>query len=95
MLIPVYWAGEVYEIRRGLWFELKGANYVPCDENFTKQIEDGYKKYMPWRQSADKLTPAKPLSSVSSDAGSNTKLDAPSTSVIETYIRNGRCLGRT
>jgi hypothetical protein len=33
-------------VRRGVWFEPKGAGgvYIPCDQNLTKQIEDGFKK---------------------------------------------------
>ncbi|KAI8909093.1 DDHD domain-containing protein [Gorgonomyces haynaldii] len=47
---PIYWDGPFYEVRRGIWFEFTGPSgspWVPCDENLTKQLEDGYRKFMP------------------------------------------------
>jgi hypothetical protein len=43
---PIYWDGPIYEVRRGIWFEPKGAGgiYIPFNHNVTKQIEDGFKK---------------------------------------------------
>ncbi|KAJ3327786.1 hypothetical protein HDU91_004267, partial [Kappamyces sp. JEL0680] len=44
---PIYWDGQTFEIRRGIWFEPgKGPSaYVPCDENLTAQLEDGLRKF--------------------------------------------------
>lgn len=49
-LRPIYWPGEVYEVRRGTWFYAEdGGKYHPCDESLTQQLEIGYKKFQPWR----------------------------------------------
>ncbi|KAI8818709.1 DDHD domain-containing protein [Fimicolochytrium jonesii] len=46
---PVYWNGPAYDIRRGTWFYAAfGGNYIPCDENLSRQAEDGYMKFQPW-----------------------------------------------
>ncbi|KAJ3273183.1 hypothetical protein HDV01_004698 [Terramyces sp. JEL0728] len=47
-LILVYWDGATYEIRRGIWFEPKGpgGSYQPCEDNLSRQIDDGYRRYM-------------------------------------------------
>ena len=43
----VYWKAATFEIRRGIWFEpaAKSSGYSPCDDNLTKQIEDGFRKF--------------------------------------------------
>ncbi|KAI1609907.1 phospholipase A1 [Exophiala viscosa] len=46
-LQPAYWLGPVYEIRRGSWFYTDG---MPCDENLSNQLEEGYLKLTPWRR---------------------------------------------
>lgn len=51
-LEPAYWLGPVYEVRRGSWFYPEGSNLRPCDENLANQLEEGYLKIAPWRQSA-------------------------------------------
>ena len=50
-LEPAYWLGPVYEVRRGSWFFQDGSNLRPCDENLANQLEEGYLKTMPWRNS--------------------------------------------
>ncbi|KAL2911870.1 hypothetical protein HK105_208653 [Polyrhizophydium stewartii] len=45
---PIYWDGATFDIRRGTWFSLQSTGYQPCDENLSRQIEDGYRKYTPW-----------------------------------------------
>ncbi|KAJ3187532.1 hypothetical protein HDU85_006827 [Gaertneriomyces sp. JEL0708] len=47
---PVYWHGPTYDIRRGTWFNAAfGGNWLPCDENLSRQLEDGYRKFQPWQ----------------------------------------------
>lgn len=50
-LAPAYWLGPVYEVKRGTWFTPDGE---PCDENLATQLEEGYLKTTPWRNSQDK-----------------------------------------
>ncbi|KAI8834628.1 DDHD domain-containing protein [Chytriomyces cf. hyalinus JEL632] len=50
-ICPVYWYGPIFDIRRGTWFSSTDnsmAKIVPCDDNLSKQLEDGYKKFKPW-----------------------------------------------
>ncbi|KAI8051009.1 DDHD domain-containing protein [Syncephalis plumigaleata] len=56
LLRPVYWRGNAYEVRRALWFQLVGNKYEPCEENLTRQLEDGYLKHRPWLQDMDSTT---------------------------------------
>ncbi|CAK9440595.1 uncharacterized protein LODBEIA_P46350 [Lodderomyces beijingensis] len=44
-LMPVYWEGPVYEVRRGIWFNKSG---VPLPNKVTMEIEDGYKLVKPY-----------------------------------------------
>ncbi|KAI9035020.1 phosphatidic acid-preferring phospholipase A1 [Aspergillus affinis] len=48
-LSPAYWAGPVYEVRRGTWFFQDGSSIKPCEENLATQLEEGYLKVKPWR----------------------------------------------
>lgn len=48
---PAYWLGPVYAVRRGTWFYVEGTNLKPCDENLSFQLEEGYVKLKPWRNS--------------------------------------------
>ncbi|KAJ3297922.1 hypothetical protein HK104_011382 [Borealophlyctis nickersoniae] len=67
---PVYWHGPTYEIRRGTWFyAAAGGNFYPCDENLARQVEDGYRKFQPWKD-----VPPTP-SSVPTSISSSTKID--------------------
>ncbi|KAJ3009489.1 hypothetical protein HKX48_007915 [Thoreauomyces humboldtii] len=63
---PVYWQGPTYDIRRGTWFyHASGGNYLPCDENLSRQLEDGYRKFQPWKAHSTNPSTA-PLTSISS-----------------------------
>lgn len=48
-LLPVYWLGPIYEVRRGSWFYQEGSTLRPCDENLATQLEEGYLKIKPFR----------------------------------------------
>ncbi|ETI19294.1 hypothetical protein G647_09126 [Cladophialophora carrionii CBS 160.54] len=48
-LLPAYWLGPVYEVRRGTWFYAENP-LRPCDENLAHQLEEGYLKLSPWRR---------------------------------------------
>ncbi|KIW62921.1 hypothetical protein PV04_09809 [Phialophora macrospora] len=48
-LLPAYWLGPVYEVRRGTWFYAENP-LRPCDENLANQLEEGYLKLSPWRR---------------------------------------------
>ncbi|KAG0272418.1 hypothetical protein BGZ95_011846 [Linnemannia exigua] len=45
---PVYWVGPTYEVRRAVWFLQLDGKFVPCEANFSQQIEYGYSKHRPW-----------------------------------------------
>ncbi|KAG0372799.1 hypothetical protein BGX24_012569 [Mortierella sp. AD032] len=45
---PVYWVGPTYEVRRAVWFMQLDSKFVPCEVNFSQQIEYGYSKHRPW-----------------------------------------------
>lgn len=51
-LVPAYWIGPVYDVRRGSWFYQESAGLRPCDENLANQLEEGYIKIAPWRKSS-------------------------------------------
>lgn len=59
-LLPVYWLGPIYEVRRGSWFYQEGSTLRPCDENLATQLEEGYLKVKPFRYPKP---PEKPLKS--------------------------------
>ncbi|KAJ3207117.1 hypothetical protein HDU67_007672 [Dinochytrium kinnereticum] len=49
-IYPVYWYGPTYDIRRGTWFmSADGVKFMPCDDNLTRQLEDGFMKFKPWK----------------------------------------------
>ncbi|KAI9205292.1 DDHD domain-containing protein [Polychytrium aggregatum] len=75
----VYWHGPTYEIRRGTWFySPDGSKFFPCDENLARQLEDGYKKFQPWK---DKPRPVSsvPTSLSSQDTFSDGSKAPPAT----------------
>ncbi|KAI9892242.1 MAG: hypothetical protein M1814_001701 [Vezdaea aestivalis] len=49
-LLPAYWLGPVYEVRRGTWFYHEGNSLRPCEENLATQLEEGFLKICPFRQ---------------------------------------------
>jgi hypothetical protein len=42
-ICPVYWSGATYEVIRATWFYQSDGKFVPCNENLSAQIEEGYK----------------------------------------------------
>ena len=48
-LAPAYWLGPIYDVRRGSWFYQEGSSQRPCDENLATQLEEGYLRVKPWR----------------------------------------------
>ncbi|KAJ3157363.1 hypothetical protein HDU89_002777 [Geranomyces variabilis] len=69
---PVYWHGPTYDIRRGTWFYAAfGGSYLPCDENLSRQLEDGYRKFQPWDTSGG----------TSSSAATSASSSVPTTSL--------------
>lgn len=44
LLLPVYWDGPAYEVRRAIWFQQGDAGkWIPCSENLSGQLEAGHK----------------------------------------------------
>ncbi len=39
----------MYEIRRAIWFIKPAYDFQPCDDNLSRQLEDGYRKFSPWK----------------------------------------------
>lgn len=52
-LAPAYWLGPIYDVRRGSWFYQEGSSQRPCDENLASQLEEGYLRVKPWRNTLD------------------------------------------
>ena len=50
---PAYWLGPIYDVRRGSWFYQESSTLRPCDENLAGQLEQGYLKIKPWRNSTN------------------------------------------
>ncbi|KAJ1549415.1 hypothetical protein HK096_011608, partial [Nowakowskiella sp. JEL0078] len=74
---PIYWPGSSYDIRRGEWFyTADNQKFVPCEENLSRQIEDGYRKFKPWIEGL--VSPPTVITSVSSET---TIIQAPNTIV--------------
>ncbi|KAI5809481.1 DDHD domain-containing protein [Pyronema omphalodes] len=59
-LMPMYWEGPVYDVRRGTWFYQEGSTIRPCDENLATQIEEGFLNLKPFR--IGRAEPATPKS---------------------------------
>ncbi|RPA76040.1 hypothetical protein BJ508DRAFT_242805, partial [Ascobolus immersus RN42] len=57
-LVPAYWVGSTYDVRRGTWFFQEGATMKPCDENLATQIEEGYIRMAPFRKPKPDTTAA-------------------------------------
>ncbi|KAJ3014793.1 UNVERIFIED_CONTAM: hypothetical protein HDU68_000127 [Siphonaria sp. JEL0065] len=77
---PVYWYGPTFHVQRGTWFVSpdNGTKFIPCDDNLSKQLEDGYKKYKPWLISGSSPSGASATHLSSKD--SPTKTDPPTAS---------------
>jgi len=54
---PAYWLGPIYSVSRGTWFYAEGSTMRPCDENLATQLEEGYLKAKPWRQTQGEPQP--------------------------------------
>lgn len=46
-LVPAYWTGPSYEVRRGTWF----VDGDPLPESISRQIEEAYMRVQPWLKS--------------------------------------------
>ncbi|KAJ3065779.1 hypothetical protein HDU98_010838, partial [Podochytrium sp. JEL0797] len=72
---PVYWHGPTFHVQRGTWFvspDNSNSKFIPCDDNLSKQLEDGYKKFKPW------LAPSSSSSSSpNSTSASSTTITSP------------------
>lgn len=85
-LMPAYWLGPVYEVRRGSWFFQEGSNHRPCEENLAAQLEEGYLKIKPWmnpthsrsRSSADHIAPKTSGDSLKTESADLPAPDTPS-----------------
>lgn len=80
-LLPAYWLGPVYNVRRGTWFFQEGSILKPCEENLATQLEEGYLKSKPWRLTATPSTPRTPR-----PAGQNTLEKSAASSKVSTPI---------
>jgi len=48
-LTPIYWKGKTYEVVRGTWFYATDMfKFLACDEELSRQIEEGYQQAQPW-----------------------------------------------
>ncbi|KAJ3337817.1 hypothetical protein HDU93_000436, partial [Gonapodya sp. JEL0774] len=47
-VVPIYWKGPVFEVRRGTWFFASSEGFSTCDPIFTRQVEEGYEKTRGW-----------------------------------------------
>ena len=52
-LAPTYWLGPIYNVRRGSWFYQEGSTLRPCDENLAVQLEEGFLRLTPWRNTPE------------------------------------------
>ncbi|KAJ3091572.1 hypothetical protein HK102_000053 [Quaeritorhiza haematococci] len=74
---------------RGTWFILdNNNNFLPCDDNLAQQVENGYRKYQPWKDGPVELS-AIPKSFSSSDGEidpSSTSSSSSPSKTVETYV---------
>ncbi|KAI8368474.1 hypothetical protein BD560DRAFT_331040, partial [Blakeslea trispora] len=72
---PVYWEGPVYPVRRATWFmQTDGlSKWLPCDENLSNQIEQGYLKHRPYAKPTKSAVEA----SLSQEVATEKKSDSP------------------
>ncbi|KAI1109017.1 DDHD domain-containing protein [Nemania sp. NC0429] len=78
-LIPAYWLGPIYEVRRGTWFYQEGSSLRPCEENLAAQLEEGYLKIKPWTY---------PINRVRSDSGTQNVTPKASTDNLKTAAKS-------
>ncbi|CAG8441543.1 8477_t:CDS:10 [Cetraspora pellucida] len=51
---PIYWVDAIYQVVRATWFyQGDGNNFIPCDENLSTQIEEGYIKHKAWNPASN------------------------------------------
>lgn len=56
-LSPIYWKGKTYEVVRGTWFYATDMyKFLACDEELSRQIEEGYQNAKPWQMEPPKNT---------------------------------------
>jgi len=82
-LSPIYWKGKSYEVVRGTWFYATDMfKFLACDEELSKQIEEGYQKAQPWLLEPPKINAEKSKTFIDFEDKRNFKL----TGKIKNYI---------
>ncbi|EON63812.1 hypothetical protein W97_03040 [Coniosporium apollinis CBS 100218] len=98
-LIPAYWLGPVYEVRRGTWFQAEGFSLRACDENLATQLEEGYLKLKPWKfpqgQRSPSQTRQRPTSlKAGDDTGGAMKSRPEAAAEAQEYPKTHRLFGQ-
>lgn len=74
-LSPIYWKGKSYEVVRGTWFYATDMfKFLACDEELSKQIEEGYQKAQPWLLEPPKINAEKSKTFIDFEDKRNFKL---------------------
>jgi len=83
-LLPAYWLGPVYQVRRGSWYFIEGTTLRPCDENLALQLEEGYIKTKPWTLPVEKVRSSSRPRPLSGSFGFGGSLGIPSEATLGT-----------
>jgi hypothetical protein len=77
-LSPIYWKGKTYEVVRGTWFYATDMyKFLACDEELSRQIEEGYQNAQPWLMEPPKNTVERSKTFIDFEDKRNWKLTGP------------------
>jgi len=77
-LSPIYWKGKTYEVVRGTWFYATDMyKFLACDEELSRQIEEGYQQAEPWKMEPPKNNVERSKTFIDYEDKRNYKLTGP------------------
>ncbi|ORX87505.1 DDHD-domain-containing protein [Anaeromyces robustus] len=77
-LTPIYWKGKTYEVVRGTWFYATDMyKFLACDEELSRQIEEGYQQAEPWKMEPPKNNIERSKTFIDYEDKRNYKLTGP------------------
>jgi len=86
-LTPIYWKGKTYEVVRGTWFYATDMfKFLACDEELSRQIEEGYQQAQPWLMEPPENHPERnKIATIDFEDKRNFKLTGPYVGQCITY----------
>ncbi|ORX43762.1 DDHD-domain-containing protein [Piromyces finnis] len=85
-LSPIYWKGKSYEVVRGTWFYATDMfKFLACDEELSRQIEEGYQQAQPWLMEPPKNNEKAKSTTIDFEDKRNYRLTGPYVGQCITY----------